>query len=473
MSRIIKNYLYNASYQILLMILPIVTTPYVSRVLLPSGVGKYNYAFSIASVAVIIAQLGTNMYGQREIAYVQSDKQKRSIVFFEVFTFRFITVLIVLPIYLLLSYSIKEYSTLLLTMSIYIVANIIDVSWYFQGLEDFKKTAIRGLAVKIVGLILVFLLVKEETDLLMYTVILAGSLMLGNLVLATKLPASIELVTLKELHLLKHIKPILELFLPTAAMYVYTYVDKIFLGVMSSDVAVGYYSQSEKIVKLLMTMITSLGVVLLPHIAASLKDNNYEQIKNELKNAIAFVFGLGLPMVVGAFVIAERFVPWFLGAEFLEAVVPFKVLVPLIMIIGFTSIVGQAVLIPLKKQKIYTISILAGASINVVCNLLLIPNLGALGACIGTVLAELTVTLIQFFAVRRCIGITGLDCIQIGYKYAISAVMMGMVLMILDIFLPKNICWMFVMIVVGILAYAVCLLILKDKMLIRLLRRKK
>ncbi|WP_164985643.1 flippase [Enterococcus faecium] len=473
MNRLIKNYAYNLCYQILVMILPVITTPYVSRVLKAEGVGEFNYSYAIVSVAVIIAQLGTNMYGQREIAYVQNNKIRRSEVFWSIFVIRIISSFIVFPVYILISATLHSYTVLLISMSVYLVANIFDVSWFFQGMEDFKKTAIRSMAVKLIGVVLIFLLVKNENDVVLYSVILAGTQLLGNALLCCYIPKYVRRISIHDISITPHIRPILGLFLPTAAVYIYTYVDKIILGMFSTDAQVGLYSQPEKIVKLLMTVITSLGAVMLPHIAVAVKENNINRIRKEVLNAVSFVFCIGAPMVVGAIIIAKTFIPWFLGDGYAKSIYLFQLLSPLILIIGFASVVGQAVLIPMKRQRIYTLSIMTGAVINLVVNLALIPHFEAVGAAIGTIFAELTVTAIQCYEVRNCIELKMTSIITNVKNYLIGALIMGGIGGYVSSKLPNSVISTFITVILCILLYSIILICMKDKLLMDYLKRRK
>ncbi|MBR9929838.1 oligosaccharide flippase family protein [Enterococcus sp. 079] len=244
MNRLIKNYAYNLCYQIFVMILPIITTPYVSRVLKAEGVGEFNYSYAIVSVAVIIAQLGTNMYGQREIAYVQNDKIRRSGVFWSIFVIRIISSFIVFPVYILISATLHSYTVLLISMSVYLVANLLMSVGFSKGWKISKKLQ-SSMVVKLIGLVLIFLLVKNENDVL-YSVILAGTELLGNALLCCHIPKYVRRISIHDISITPHIRPILGLFLPTAAVYIYTYVNKIILGIFSTDVQVGLYSQPEK-----------------------------------------------------------------------------------------------------------------------------------------------------------------------------------------------------------------------------------
>lgn len=460
--KVYKNYFFNLSYQLLAIVLPVITTPYISRTLKVEGVGIFNYSYSIVSICLIIASLGSNMYGQREIAYYQNDKILISYTAIEIFALRLLTTIIVLPIYCLFSFVYKNYTIYLLYMCIYLLANLFDISWLFQGLEEFKKTAIRSIIVKILGVILVFLFVKKPDDLLKYIIILSGSQLVGNLMLWAYLPNVLLKCNIKLLNLKQHLKPILILFVPTASIYIYTYADKILLGILSSTEMVGYYSQPEKIVKLLMTVLTSMGTVLLPHVATLVYSSEIYKIKIKLMDAVAFILLIGWPMTFGLVAISKRFVPWFLGNGYETSIPIMQILAFLIIIIGIASVCGQAVLIPLQKQRIYSISILIGAIVNVLINLILIPLLDAFGAAIGTLAAETTVVVIQYTATRSAIGLNTIELLKRIWKSFLAGVIMGIVLLYIDWKLPDGSSYIPLLVLLGMLIYVILLLVLKD-----------
>ena len=465
MNRIAKNYIYNLCYQIMIMILPVITTPYISRHLGAEGVGAYNYSYAIISVVIIVASLGTNMYGQREIAYVQNDILKRSIVFWNIFVIRLCTSVIVLPGYLLISMKLTQYMDLLILMMIFLIANIVDISWFFQGMEEFKKTAIRSMAVKLISTILVFVVVKTINDINMYVVILAGAQLIGNVILWGYLPQRVKIVSISDIMPQKYIRSILELFLPTAAIYIYTFIDKIFLGAFTNDLQVGYYSQSEKIIKLIMTVVTSLGAVLLPNIATLFAKNKFDFIRNRLYFSLRYVVFIGMPLVFGIILVAERFIPVFLGFDFTESILLFKLFAPLIMIIGIASVIGQSVLIPLQKQKAYSVSILIGALSNILCNFLFVPRFLAVGAAIGTVVAELVVTSIQSIVVIKTLYISIGKLIKQSLKYVFASVIMFALGKIMDSYLNDSLISLCIIVIGSCFSYFVLLFFMKDDFL--------
>ena len=267
-----SNYIYNLLYQMLLMLLPFVTTPYVSRVLSPGGIGAVNYTSSVVSIAVLAAALGSGLYAQKEIAFAAENLEKRSRVFWCVFWIRVTASVMVFIPYAFLIYFSVDYRGLYIVQLITILANMIDIVWLFQGMEDFKKTSLRSIIVKLSSVAAVFLFVKNQDDLIIYAFINSLSIFVNALIMWAYLPGAIQWTKVSRRELRHHIKPILVLFVPMAAIYVYTYVDKIILRMLSTEEQVGFYSQAERIVKLSMTVITSLANVMLPRIANLIRE---------------------------------------------------------------------------------------------------------------------------------------------------------------------------------------------------------
>ena len=275
-----KNYIYNLIYQILVMIIPLITTPYLSRVLGAENIGIYSYTLSITTYFILFGSLGVAMYGQREIAYVQDNKDKRSKTFYEIFIMRIITLFISLIIFYI-TFCIKgEYNVYYKILILEIIANAIDISWYFQGLEEFKKTVIRNTIVKLISVVCIFVLVKNNNDLNKYFAIYVLSNVIGNLSLWLYIPKYTSKVKLNELKVIRHLKPTIILFIPQVATQIYTVLDKTMIGAIIADKSeVGYYEQAQKIIKLLMTIATSLGTVMMPRIAATYSKGNKEKVR--------------------------------------------------------------------------------------------------------------------------------------------------------------------------------------------------
>lgn len=460
---LIKNYLFNASYQLLAIIVPLVTTPYVSRILNPAGVGVFNYIYAIAYVFSLICLLGTNIYGQREIAYVQDNPKKQSQVFWEIIIIKIIAFALTSLFYLCILFVLDDYFSYLIVAYSYIVASLFDISWLFQGLEDFKKTVIRNSIVKVIGVILIFIIVKKSDDISRYILILGGSGLVGQICMWAYIPRSFFKCNIKELNIRRHIKPTIILFLPSIATYIYTSLDKVMLGTMSTQMEVGYYSQAEKIVKLIMTIVTSLGIVLIPRMSSLIKQQEWNQVKIYFEKSVKFVLLLSLPMVAGIDCIAKEFIPLFLGIGYEKSILLLKIMSPLILIIGIASITGQAVLVSMNKQTYYVVTVISGSIINCLLNIILIPKINSYGAAIATIAAESVVTVLQLAGVRKFINIRKI--VIDNYKSFICTGGMLIVLRIINLccsdlpavyLIMSKVCF-------GVLAYLGFLLILKVK----------
>lgn len=457
-----KNYMYNLIYNILLIVSPLIVTPYVSRILKPDGIGAYQYTNAIVTVFILIASLGTNMYAQREIAYYQNNIEKRSKIFKSIFIIRLISSFIVTIIYIPIMFLNETYKYLYLVQYILIISNVFNITWLYQGLEDFKKTATRGLIVKIISIFSIFVFVKTKNDLVLYAFINAMANLISSLYLWLYIKKIIIPVKLNIKDITQHIKPVILLFLPVAAIYVYTYVDKIILGMLSTTEQVGFYSQSENLVKIVMTTLTSLGTVLLPRISKLLGQKKWDEVKNEVNNSIKFVIMLGLPMVFGLILTSSLFVPWFFGDEYLPCIFLIQLLSFLIVIIGLSSVTGQAILIPLNKQKEYTITIAIGAVLNVLLNIMLIPKYGAIGASLATLAAEMIVNITQQILVFKILKLRFIDVLNSNIKSIISTLVMILILLIIKPYFNVSILSTLIYSLLGIIIYIVTLTILNE-----------
>ena len=244
-----KNYVYNLLYQILVIIIPIITIPYVSRILGARNIGIYGYTLSISAYFILVGSLGVSLYGQREIAYLQGKKKKYSKKFWEIFLLRIITMAISSIIFYFCFVKGKnEYSIYYKILLLELFGNTLDISWFFQGLEEFGKTVSRNLIVKIISLISIFVFVKTKNDLYIYFIIYVASIIIGNLSLWLYMPQYLKKVDINSLNILRHLKPTIALFIPQAAIQIYTVLDRTMIGVIITDKAeVGYYTQEEKI----------------------------------------------------------------------------------------------------------------------------------------------------------------------------------------------------------------------------------
>lgn len=459
---IAKNYIYNASYQILSMIIPLITTPYVSRVLGAESIGIYSYTVSIVTYFILFGSLGVGMYGKIEVAYVQDNKKERSKIFFEIILLRLITMIISALIYYRYFIINNEYSIYYIILLVEFISACLDISWFFQGLEEFKKVVIRNMFVKIISVLAIIFFVKAKEDLYKYFIINVLGILLGNLTLWLYIPKYIQKIGIRELKVLRHIKPNIALFIPQVAIQVYNILDKTMLGnILASKSEVGYYEQSQKIVKLILSIITSMGTVMTPRMANIYSNGNKEEMQKYMKQSFYFVLILSIPIILGLFSIADRFVPLFFGKGYEKTAILIKITSPIILIIGLSNLVGMQYLLPTKRTKSFTISVVAGALINFILNSLLIARYNSTGASIATLIAELTVTLIQLYIIRNEINL--LEILKNTIKYICSGIIMFVIIDLVNLFYINSILEIAVKLILGSCVYFGFLIILKDK----------
>ena len=466
--KLIRNYIYNTLYQILVLIAPLVTTPYISRVLGVTNIGIYQYSQSIANYFVLIGAVGTSLYGQREIAYLQDKPEERSKAFWEIEVFRLVMTLVCKIIYFAVFCTRGSYPEIYAILSLEVLATAFDVSWLFMGMENFKITVIRNTIIKLTGIVCVFLFVKGPDDLGIYTMCVTAPLFIGNLSLWFSLKKYLEKTGLTASELLRGIKerlkPILVLFLPQVAADVYLLLDKTMIGVFGTHIdQVGFYSQGQKIIKIALMIVTSLGTVMLPTMSACFAKGDQRGIVESVKKAFRFIYMLSFALLFGLCAVAPRFVPIFFGKGYDPVVRLMMIISPILVIIATSNVIGKQYLLPTKQQNVFTISIVAGAIINFILNLILIHFWDAVGASIATVVAELTVTGVQCWYVRKQLPLR--QCLSSGIRYGVFGLIMFLAVRCVGMILPAGKGWVLgVMIIVGVIVYGAELIIAKDPM---------
>lgn len=475
-NKLVKNYIYNTLYQILVLIAPLITTPYVSRVLGAEGIGIYSYAQSIATYFVLVGAVGTTLYAQREIAYVQDDPKKRTEVFWQIAIFRFVTISVCTIIYFAIFGFSTQYAHIYRILTLEVLATAFDITWFFMGMENFRLIVIRNTIIKLIGIILTFILVKTPDDVPMYTWCLTLPIIIGNISLWFSLKKYLVRLNKSVLSgIPRHFKPILILFFPQVATEVYLVLDKTMIGLLSSDIdQVGYYTQAQKIIKIILMIVTSLGTVMLPAMSAAFAQGEKEKIQKNIKLAFRFIFMLSFALLFGICAVSTRFVPFFFGEGY-DLVVPLMIVIsPILVIIGMSNVLGKQYLLPTKQQAAFTASVVTGAVVNFILNLILIPKFDAIGASVATVVAELAVTLVQCWFVRKQLSLA--EFLKPFFKYLIlGAVMYGAVFALGQI-LDSGIISMCIMVTAGIIVYLLELIITKDelvKMALNIFKKKR
>lgn len=462
--KIAENYIYNSLYQVLILVTPLITTPYVSRILGVTGIGIYNYTRSVATYFVLIGAVGTTLYGQREIAYVQNDPRKYSKLFWEITIFRFVTVSLCTIIYISCFGSNPEYGIIYRALALEVFATAFDISWFFMGMENFRLTVIRNTIIKLIGTALIFICVKSSDDVLVYTLCLTLPILVGNISLWISLPKYLVKTKICVGDIFKRIGPIIILFLPQIATEIYTVLDKTMLGALASDIdEVGFYTQSEKIVKLVLTILTSLGTVMLPAMSFAFAQGKIKEIITSIQKAFNFVFLLGFALLFGLDAIAVNFVPIFFGPGYEPVVTLIIVISPIFIFIGMSNVIGRQYLLPTQKQTMFTMSVILGSIVNVLLNLLLIGKYNAIGASVATVVAEFSVTAIQCWFVKEQLPLKKIFIS--GLKYLLLGAIMGGIVYYVGFILGTGIVVLGIQIIIGLIIYLLELFIIKDRLL--------
>jgi O-antigen/teichoic acid export membrane protein len=371
------------------------------------------------------------------------------------------TIVLAYAAFLIFLMTTGSYHVYYLAQSVSIIAAAFDISWFFMGVENFGVTVLRNFVVKIVTLISIFTFVKSFDDLNIYIMILSLSLLIGNMTLFPNLRRYIGKVKFKNLRIWRHLKPSMVLFVPQIATQIYLVVNKTMLGSMTSVQSAGYFDQSDKMIKMILAVVTATGTVMLPHVANAFMKGEVEKTKQFLYNSFSFVTALSVPMMFGIAAVARKFVPLFFTDKFL-AVTPLMMIESIvILLIAWSNALGTQYLLPTNQNGAFTKSVVLGAVVNIVVNVPFIMLWGALGATMSTVLSEIAVTGYQLFVIRRQINYWNLFT-DTG-KYILAGFLMFISVFALDTKLPNSWLMLIIEVIIGISIYATLLIIMKTK----------
>lgn len=457
--RVLRNYFYSIGYQMLNMILPLITGPYIARVLGPTGVGINSYTGAVIQYFVLFGGLGIGLYGNRQIAYVKNDAEKLSITFWEIQLIKIFTVFLAYIFFVVYLICISQYRWYMFIQSLYIVATGFDISWLYEGIEDFKRTFTRNTLVRLISFILIMLFVRKSTDIWLYILILAISNLGGYIALWPSLRKIIIPIRLKQLRPFKHLSGIWLLFIPYLTLNIYPVINKTllkhFVGIDSS----GYYEKSDVMIRMALTIVTSISAVLLPHTSRAFAEGKIKLIKKMLKDSFGFVSMLAFPITFGLAAIAPKFGLFFYGSGFEPVGRAMFIEAFAVIFMGWSSIIGNQYLIPTRQSKYYTHSVLLGSVLNIIFDIPLIFIWGLNGAALATVLGEAAIAIYQLVVIRK----------QVNYyfwladllKYFVASVLMFLVVFLVNRMLIMNI-WNFMFqIFLGLLIYGWLLVLMK------------
>lgn len=402
MSSLKKNLAYNVAYQILVIILPLITAPYVSRVLGADGLGTYSYIFSIITYFGLFGMLGIANHGNRSVALVRDNRQKVSEAFSNTYIIQLCTTVIALLLYFLFIYCwFSGDKTIAYIESIIVLSYVLDITWFFFGLEQFAVTVTRNAIIKIATVVAIFIFVRSREDLWIYALIMSCGMLFSQIYLWLRIRKYADFCKPSWSQVKSNIKPVLMLFIPAIAYSIYKLLDKVMLGAMSSMSQVGLFDNAEKIINIPSSLITAFGTVMMPRITVLLGTGDEHRISYLNKISVRYFTLLVVGAAFGLAGICNVLAPVYFGSEFVGSA-------PIIAGLGFSlifvtwaNVIRTQYLIPNKLDKPYVISSVIGALANLAVNVILIPKFAGIGAMIGTIIAEFTVFFVQLILVRR------------------------------------------------------------------------
>ena len=459
-----KNYFFYILYQVVTLLTPIIVVPYTTRVIGATGLGINAFTSTIAQWFVIFGVMGISMYGNKQIAKVRDDKEALSKTFMGIFIMQVLNMLLMIVLYaLLILFAPLEYKNIYWIQMLVLFATMFDITWFFLGVEDFKLSSLRNVFFRLINVALIFLFVKSKNDLPYFVFFNGITAFLAQAILFVQLKQYIHFrwVSIKEAYLI-HFKPNLILFVPQIAISIYSVLDQTMTGLLAINPdELAFYQQAIRFDKMFMTFITSIGLVMLPRIANEHAKGQKDTIKVYLNMTLKIALYLSIPMMFGMIGVGPYFIDWFLAKEFQSVGMLIGLISPIIVFISLSNVFGIQYMVPTDMLKEFSTSVVLGAIVNFILNLLLIPSYGAVGSAISVISAELTVTLSQYFFIRkRAVFDFNLRSI---FSYFISGLAMVLVVILIGEQMGSRILTNLIQALVGALVYLGLLSLLKEE----------
>lgn len=403
------NFIMNAALSVSTFLYPLITYPYVTRGLGAEYYGKVIFASYVANWVSMFSQLGIPTYGIRACAACRNDEAKLRKTVKEILTLNVVTALLVYGAFLLcilLVPRFREDPLLFLIVSVPVLLNAVGADWFFKGLEEYGYVAFRDTLFRVIAIVLLFLLVHTELDYRYYALTIAvagGGPAILNFLNARKRLGGFRGEQRTDWK--RHFRPVLTFFMLTVAISIYTNMDVVMLGFLSADAQVGYYGAATRMKGIAVSFVTALGGVLMPRVSNYLAEGKKEAFRKLVTGNFAFVFLIAAPMTFYCMAMADQVILFLSGDKFRGAMLPMRFISITILLIGLSNVTGMQILVPSGRERMTTISTVWGACLNLIVNFALIPRMGAMGAVIGTVLAELVVLAVQIWYLKGELGL--------------------------------------------------------------------
>ena len=400
-----KNFLYNAVFQLVIFLYPLLLSPYLSRILGPVGVGQYNYTFTIASYFGMVCLLGIGTYGNRECAVCRSDKRQLSKTFWSIYAVQLIASVVALASFSVYFLAVSgPYRALFAIQYILVISSVLDITWFFYGLEQFQNVVLRNVVLRICVMASVFLFVKAPEDVWKYCMCTAVAYAVANLSMWPYAARYIEKVKIEPLDIIKHIKPALYLFIPVLGINIYAGVDKLMLESMVGVESVGFYSNAEGLCKFPYGIVTALSTVILPRISHLSSTHRIEKgnkiYQQAFEKTIQVTMFLAFPICIGIAAIAPEMVPWYYTTRFMPCIRLIQQLSVLVLFAAWTNAIQSHYIVPLNMDRVLIRSSMIALFLNIGVNYVLIRKYGVYGAAYGTVITEIVVLIYKTWSVR-------------------------------------------------------------------------
>ena len=470
------NYILNLINTGTQMLFPLITFPYVCRVIEADGIGQINFFQSIISYISLFTCLGIPMYAIREIARDRSDVVQMNRTAMEILLLHSMLTLVGYAIVAILCLTVPQIQVnipLFLILSLTIFFTAIGCEWFYQGIEDFKYITIRGLIIKTVSVVLLFIFVKSKTDLLYYGCYTVFGVLGGNIFNFFRLRKYIhrENIIFSELHIKRHIKPVLKVFSFSVVTSIYLQLNTVLLGFLKNALAVGYFAAATKVMQMLLTMSACLGSVMMPRASHLIAENKEDEFNRLIQKSYDFTLAIALPMTIGLIFCAPSLITALCGVKFEHSILPSQIIAPIILMVAISNVFGIQVLFPKGKINIVTLCCGIGAVADLILNLCLIPFFSYIGTSIAYLGAEVATTVSMYFIGRRYIPIIYFK--KSHLTYALGCVVMALALYGISLLQLPTLTILLLQGCCGVLAYFIILCICKDEMLVQILSKIK
>lgn len=470
------NYILNLINTGTQMLFPLITFPYVCRVIEADGIGQINFFQSIISYISLFTCLGIPMYAIREIARDRSDVVQMNRTAMEILLLHSMLTLVGYAIVAILCLTVPQIQVnipLFLILSLTIFFTAIGCEWFYQGIEDFKYITIRGLIIKTVSVVLLFIFVKSKTDLLYYGCYTVFGVLGGNIFNFFRLRKYIhrENIIFSELHIKRHIKPVLKVFSFSVVTSIYLQLNTVLLGFLKNALAVGYFAAATKVMQMLLMMSVCLGSVMMPRASHLIAENKEDEFNRLIQKSYDFTLAIALPMTIGLIFCAPSLITALCGVKFEHSILPSQIIAPIILMVAISNIFGIQVLFPKGKINIVTLCCGIGAVADLILNLCLIPFFSYIGTSIAYLGAEVATTVSMYFIGRKYIPIIYFK--KSHLTYALGCIVMALALYGISLLQLPTLTILLLQGCCGVLAYFIILCICKDEMLVQILSKIK